>query len=310
MRNQSIARTGMATLLALLGMSLSCDQQSGSPGIGPSALNGPLAVTSLVPNTGALNGTTSVTIVGRGLQPGAAVTFDGTAATTTANNGGVIFARTPAHAAGTVDVVVTNPDGASAMMPGAFTYAATPPPIITAVSPNSGSTSGGWAVTITGTGFRGTGPTGGQPGVIVELGGTPIKVLSVEAGTIRAKTSAHLAGQVDVVVTNADGQVARLAGGYTYVPVQALDFNGDWQGFYQYYEDDIPMRFTIRNNVLTSISCGSSPTLSLAVTVINGAFSFRDDGVAVSGRLVSPSTARGTIDLAPCIDGNWSAGRQ
>jgi len=223
----------MATLLALVGMTLGCDHRPGGPGgIGPSGINGPLTVTSLAPNTGLPGGSTAVTVAGGGFRSGATVTFDGTAAAATVNSGGVIFARTPAHAAGTVDVVVTNTDGESVVLARAYTYAAAPPPMITAVSPNNGSTSGGWAVTITGTGFRGTGSIGGQPGVIVELGGTPIKVLSVEAGTIRAETSAHVAGQVDVVVTNADGQVGRLAGGYTYIPIQSLDFNGDWQGSY------------------------------------------------------------------------------
>ncbi len=69
-------------------------------------------VASISPLAGPVAGGTAVTIRGSNFQDGATVTFDGTAAT------GVIFvssdtitATTPAYPAGTVDVIVTNPDG-------------------------------------------------------------------------------------------------------------------------------------------------------------------------------------------------------
>lgn len=314
MLNQSIARTVIAALLILAGMTLGChDTLVGPDGIGTSEVGVPLAVTSLSPNSGSLGGTTNVTIAGSGFRSGATVAFDGTKAAAQVNSGRIIFVRPPPHAAGPVDVVVTNENGEPLVLPGAYTYAAVPPPTITAVSPNSGPTSGGGDLIITGNFFKGTGPLGGQPGVIVEIGGTAATVFSVSSASIRAQTPAHLAGQVDVVVTNADGQVGRLAGGYTYIPVESLDFSGDWQGYYQDGDTDVPVRFTIRNNALTRISCGSSPilTLSPAAPVINGGFSFSgDDGVAVSGRFVSPSAASGTINLNPCTTGSWFAQRR
>jgi IPT/TIG domain len=312
MLNQSIAHTGMATVLALVGMTLGCGGSHGHTGIGPSEVGGALTVTSLVPNTGALDGTTSMTIAGRGFQRGATVTLDGAAAAVTVNSGAIIFAKPPAHSAGTVDLVVTNPDGASVMMPGAYTYAVAspvPPLTLAAISPNIGSTGGGTFLTITGTGIKGT---GGSSGVMVELGGTAIRIFSISSTAIGGETGGHVAGQVDVVVTNADGQVARLAGGYTYVPPQSVDFNGDWHGFIE-GEDDTPVRFTIRNNTLTSVSCGTTRpwTVSPSVPVINGEFSFSDDdGTAVSGRIVSTSAARGTIRLGTCTVGPWYAERQ
>ncbi len=54
----------------------------------------------------------------------------------------------PGHAAGTVAVVATNAAGAS--NPLCFTYGA---PVVAAVSPNAGPTTGGTVVTITGTGL-------------------------------------------------------------------------------------------------------------------------------------------------------------
>ncbi len=58
--------------------------------------------------------------------------------------------------AGAVHVVVTNPDGQSGSLANGFTFVA--PPTVTAISPTSGPSSGGTAVTLTGTGFT-TGAT-------------------------------------------------------------------------------------------------------------------------------------------------------
>jgi hypothetical protein len=58
---------------------------------------------------------------------GASVTFGGVPATSVAvldSNGIRIRAVTPSHGAGTVDVVVTNPDGRSATLPGGFAFVA------------------------------------------------------------------------------------------------------------------------------------------------------------------------------------------
>ena len=71
-----------------------------------------LDVTSISPISGPASGGTPVTITGSNFQSGATVTFDGIAATNVAVNLlGTITAKTPAHPAGTVSVLVTNPDG-------------------------------------------------------------------------------------------------------------------------------------------------------------------------------------------------------
>jgi hypothetical protein len=89
--------------------------------------------------------------------------------------------------------------------------AAAPPvaaPSITAVAPNAGSTGGGTAVRITGSGF--------QAGATVTLDGEPWTVSADKSTVIRLTTQAHAAGAVDVVVSNPGGQTVRLAAGYTY----------------------------------------------------------------------------------------------
>ena len=91
-----------------------------------------MSMTVVSPNTGATVRNSSVTIRGSGFLPGATVALDATAAQVTVVNSLTITATAQAHAAGTVDVVVTNPDGQSGRLTGAFTYVVNPPYTLTA----------------------------------------------------------------------------------------------------------------------------------------------------------------------------------
>jgi hypothetical protein len=74
----------------------------------------PPAVTSVSPSTGLAAGGTAVTISGTGFTGATSVTFGGTAATAVVVvNANTITATSPAKAAGTYDVRVTTPNGAS-----------------------------------------------------------------------------------------------------------------------------------------------------------------------------------------------------
>jgi hypothetical protein len=168
-------------------------------------------VTGVAPTSGPDTGGTSVTITGTGFDSGVTnVTFGGTAATgVTFVNATTITATTPAHAAGAVDVVVTNPDTQSGTLTNGYTYNL-PAPTVTSVAPNSGPDTGGTSVTITGTNFD-SGVTN------VTFGGTAATgVTFVNSTSITATTPAHAAGAVDVVVTNPDTQSGTLTTGYTY----------------------------------------------------------------------------------------------
>ena len=90
-----------------------------TPGPAPSP-----TVTSVSPASGPVWGGTVVTISGSDFQPGATVTFGGTAATTVKDfSMTTIYALAPVHAAGAVTVTVTNPDSQSGSRASAFTYA-------------------------------------------------------------------------------------------------------------------------------------------------------------------------------------------
>jgi RHS repeat-associated protein len=167
-------------------------------------------VSSINPNTGTTAGGTAVTIGGTNFQAGATVSLGGVAATgVTVTAPDTIHATTGAHAAGAVDVVVTNSDTQSGTLSGGFNYTSTAP-TVTGINPNTGTTAGGTAVTIGGTNF--------QTGATVSLGGVAATGVTVTPpDTIHATTGAHAAGSVDVVVTNSDAQSGTLSGGFTYV---------------------------------------------------------------------------------------------
>ncbi len=82
-------------------------------------------VATVLPASGSTGGGTNVTITGTGFAAGATVTFGGTAAANVVVVSATsITATTPAHAAGVVNVVVTNADGQSGTLLGGFTYGA------------------------------------------------------------------------------------------------------------------------------------------------------------------------------------------
>ncbi len=109
--------------------------------------------------------------------------------------------------AGAVTVTVTV-NGQSGNLANGFTYIA--PPTVSSVAPNSGSTAGGTAVTITGTNFA--------AGATVTFGtAAATNVAVVNSTTITATTPAGSVGAVTVTVTNSNGQSGSLTNGFTYV---------------------------------------------------------------------------------------------
>ena len=84
-----------------------------------------VTVTSVVPNFGTVTGGTIVTINGTNFAAGATVTFGGTAATNVVVVSPIkINAKTPAHAAGAVDVTVTNTDTSTGTATNGYLYQA------------------------------------------------------------------------------------------------------------------------------------------------------------------------------------------
>ena len=126
---------GISILAAML--LLTACGSSGGPSVAPSSpqpLTPAPAVSSVNPSTGPTTGGTITTIKGSDFQSGATVAFGGVPATSvTFNSSTQLTATSPKGNAGTVDVVVTNPDAQTGTLPNAFTYS----------DPASGGSSGG-----------------------------------------------------------------------------------------------------------------------------------------------------------------------
>ena len=91
----------------------------------------PFVVTSIDPTSGTELRGTPVVIKGSNFQSGATVTFGDSSATNIAVNLlGTITAKTSAHPAGTVDVIVTNPNGLADTLFNGFEFITIPPVIV------------------------------------------------------------------------------------------------------------------------------------------------------------------------------------
>ena len=164
------------------------------------SLTPPPTITALTPAFGTTAGGTSVTITGTNLTGTLQVRFGSkTAISYSVQSATTVKAMTGAHAAGMVNVSVDTTHG-TVTMANAFSYVS-PVPTITSLTPASGTTAGGTAVTITGTHLTGSGQ--------VKFGGMTATSFSVEnPTTIRAVTNAHGAGRVSVAVHTAHGTAA------------------------------------------------------------------------------------------------------
>lgn len=187
------------------------DAQSATLTNGFTYLTAAPTISSITPNTGTTAGGTYITIAGTGFYGTPTLTIGGSSATSiTVRSANKITAYTPAHAAGAVNVVLTNQDTQGVTATNGFTYASfgNPAPTISLVSPSSGTT--GTAITITGTNFL-TGPA-------VKINGVNATgVTFVNSTSITANAPSNSAGTYDVTVTNSDGQIGTLTNGFTYL---------------------------------------------------------------------------------------------
>ena len=128
--------------------------------------------------------------------------------------------KTPAGAVGTTSVVVTTPQGSAT---GSFTYVSTLPTISSygdAIIPNSGPTTGGTVITITGTNFL--------TGTTVTVGGNAAaSVVVVSSTKVTAITPAGSLGAKHVTVTTSGG-TATANNAFTYIdPAPVIDSSGN-----------------------------------------------------------------------------------
>jgi hypothetical protein len=174
--------------------------------VGGFAFHDPPTVGSLSPTSGHAGGNTPVTVRGLFFVSGATVAFGGTSASVSFVSSTQLDVVTPAHAPGTVNVVVANPDGLFGTLPASFTFGAAPR--LDSVDPNSGLIAGGTPVTVRGVNF--------QPGATVSFRGVSATTSFVDGSTLMTIAPPNDAGTVDVTVTNPDLQSWTLPAAFNY----------------------------------------------------------------------------------------------
>lgn len=163
-------------------------------------------VADVQPGQGPSSGGVDVTLVGAGLDAqGLTVTFDGQPATIVEQGPGHVTVTIPAHAVGSVDVVVDDGQGNADTLPNGFTYEKDL--FIDRVMPATSDVVGGIPVTLNGEGFTGASR--------VLFGPNSATFNVVDDQTITATVPAGAAGVVDVVVER-DGLRATFKNGFTY----------------------------------------------------------------------------------------------
>ena len=188
-----------------------------------------------------------------------------------------------------------------------------PAPTILAVTPSIGSIGGGAAITIRGAGLR--------AGIRVTFGATTVAAFfGPTQDWISVTTPSHVAGTVDVVVTNVDGQQAAAIGAYTFAAPESFAVDGPWRGVSYAGEYDEPFTFSVENGAVVSLTCSTSGLVALSppAPITNGVFLFNGaDGVTLSGRILAPHEATGAVNVdpgatvrRPCVDAGWHANRE
>jgi len=271
-------------------------QAPGHTGVAPDTANGPgfdftlgfdfhPSVTGVSPSSGPTSGGNSVNITGSGFTGATNVNFGGVGASFSVNNDGSITATAPAGAVGTVDITVTtNGETSTTSFADLYTYVVQP--AVSGVSPNVGPTSGGNAVSLSGSGFS----TASQ----VTFGGVAAGFFINNDGSITATAPAHSAGTIDVTVTSPGGTSA----------TSSLDF---------YTYDARP--------TVSSVSPMAGPTTGGNTVTINGTNFLAGAGVSFGGtasasitfvsatqlKAVAPAHAAGTVDVTVTTPGGTSA---
>jgi hypothetical protein len=156
-------------------------------------------------SAGATAGGNTITVSGTGLSTATSVAFGAATATPTVVSDSQISVVVPAGtAAGPVGVSVTTAGGTN----NGLSYTYIDAPTIATVAPTEGPTSGGTALTITGTNLGSTDQ--------VLVGGTPAPFSVISPTTVSAVTPPGVAGAANVTVSN-EGGTATSVGAFTYL---------------------------------------------------------------------------------------------
>ncbi len=174
--------------------------------------NSPPLLFTVSPAAGPAGGGAVVNVTGKYFQSGATVAIGGASVSITTFTTTTIVGTTPSGTVGLASVVVTNPDAQTTTLSNAYRFLGVAP-TVTAISPTSGTNSGGTAVTVTGTNF--------QSGATVDFegfgAGSAVTFVSSTTLTCTTPNVFGGVGQANVAVVNPDGQYDTLPLAFTFL---------------------------------------------------------------------------------------------
>jgi hypothetical protein len=216
------------------------------------------SIVGISPAQGLSAGGTAVNITGTNFTGVSAVRFGAaSAASFTVNSANSITAVSPAGSAGTVDIQVVTPSGASATgVTDQFTYLA--PPAVTGINPATGSSAGGTTVTITGLNLTGA--------TAVNFGTTAAAGFTVNSSTsITAVSPPGSAGTVDIQVVTPGG-TSRASGADQFIYVVPVPTITGLSVFAGKLTGGTTVNITGTNFTgATAVNFGGTPALSFTV---------------------------------------------
>ena len=175
-----------------------------------------MTITKIRPNSESLDGGEFVYIEGTNFVEGdeASVEIGGNKARIVyIFNSNIIKVVAPANdTPGKYDVVVTNGDGQKLTIKEGYEYLAPPPVLpldVTAIAGTSGYEEGDNSIAITGQGFL--------EGAIVTIGGNVAPIYRFSSTKLEVTVPKGIAGDVDVIVTNPNGESVTAPMKYTYI---------------------------------------------------------------------------------------------
>ncbi|MCI9866919.1 putative Ig domain-containing protein [Rhizobium skierniewicense] len=216
--------------------------------------------------TSVANSVSSITVTLSATDPNSTITVNGTSATSPVSL---------AVGSKTITVIVTPEYGATKTYTITVTRAAPQPPAIASISPNSGSSSGGTAVTITGADLSNV--------TSVKFGTTAASSFTVISATsITATTPAHTVGAVDVVVSDGTN-TSTLSNAFTYEPA---------------------LSFSPAAGTLTATNVGANYRQTITTSGGTEPYSYGVSGTLPATLSIDPQT--GIIEGTPTTQGNFS----
>jgi len=204
------ARFAVWTAFARFGMGIDAHSPIDAGVVGVIAdfkVPAPPKVTAVIPDHGQTAGGDPVTVKGTGFTDCTIVYFQSVPVSPLAGGTDTeLSVLTPPHIPGDIDITVETPFGTSDIVPAdVFTYLA-PPPVVTALRPNSGSFDGGTSVVIFGSTFAGTTDVqfGRALARIHSIDDTQILVTAPPCHIVRAPGTSNFV-QVHTTVTTPSG---------------------------------------------------------------------------------------------------------